>query len=162
MFAALLWGSFLLVYGAYFLLSIFAITLPIGLIFQIFFSTFLIYLGFKLILSFKCKAKKYFSKKSCKFDDFYEVFFTGTTIDLSFLKNLNEEKDIKIVCRFSDLKIILPENTSVRVKTDAAFATVNLPNRSNCSEYVNLYGSQKPLLNIFIEAKFSSVSVKES
>lgn len=160
---SLVFGWLLILLGASIVVNIaFGINIPV---LKIFFAGLLIYLGVRIIIPGQFKSKcelrfKKFKYETLSNQDTYDVSFSSSTIDLSNLKDLNIEKNITIRTNFANAIVILPTNIPTHVKADISFGSINMPDKKMSSEYVNLFGKEKPLLNVLVDCNFSSVSIR--
>lgn len=165
MIHSMIWGLILIAIGLSFLINaIFGLNIPI---FKILLAAFFIYMGIKILMPDKlekwCKTTRIcsFRSETSSEEDKYKVCFTSTTIDLNSLSHLTTPKTVYISAQFAEVKVLLPHNVPVHVKADSTFASVNLPNTKNSSEYVNLYSSSEPMLIVLIDAAFANVAVRD-
>ncbi len=165
---SLFWGLFLLAMGASIIVNvIFGISIPV---LKIFIAGFLIYVGIKMLMPasykkewrcfYSCNNNKYALEESID-GDRYTVRFGTSTVDLISLAPITEPKTITVSSQFANVTVILPAQVPVRVKSNISFGSVQMPNNTAGSEYVNLHGAATPVLTVFIDSSFSSVSVKE-
>lgn len=160
---SLILGWFLIILGSSIVINIvFGINIPV---IKIFFASLLIYLGVRILLPGQFKSRCEFKYKKFKYEnlsnqDTYDVSFSSSTIDLSNLKDLTAEKSVLVRTSFANAIVILPSNIPVHVKADISFGNINMPDKKMSSEYVNMFGNEKPLLNVIIDCNFSSVSVR--
>lgn len=166
---SLFWGMFLLAMGASIIVNvIFGISIPV---LKIFIAGFLIYLGIRMLMpaSYKKEWRCFYScnnNTKCALEesidgDRYAIRFGTSTVDLNSLAPITEPKTITVSSQFANVTVILPAQVPVRVKSNISFGSVQMPNNTTGSEYVNLHGAAAPVLTVFIDSSFSSVLVKE-
>lgn len=163
MCGSVFWGILIILFGVSILINaIFGINLPLV---KMFFAACLIYWGVSLLLPEHAGRSCTFFFKSYSKDDFdgdnYTVRFSTSTIDLNQLNQLTIPKTIKVVARFADVIVILPQNVPVRVKADTTFANSTMPDKQRNAEYINLHGASQPMLTVLIDSAFANIVVKE-
>lgn len=163
------WGIFLFFLGASIIINVVTgLNIPV---LKLFLAVMLIYFSIKILFSpsqetcswqsYSSASKECMVQRSSEAGDWYEVRFGTSTIDLRHLNSLTEPKTVRIEAQFANTTVILPHAIPVRVKADVSFGSVHLPGKPEHSEYLNLHGATEPLLTVFIESAFSSVTVRE-
>ncbi len=147
--AGLFWGIILIVVGVGLILRIF---FDVS-IFRILFAGILIFIGIKLLIGKKIFApisdedQVFFGERIYKSmpnnNSEYNTIFSKTTYDFSEIDTLKEASTrITLNTVFGNTEVLLPKNLSVKVKADAVFASVKLPNGNTVAFGTGNYSSE--------------------
>ena len=162
---SIFWGLLFLILGANIIVNaVFKIDIPIV---KIFLAGFFIVMGLNILMPSKKFNCNYFYTSSYETSNInytsdqsnYNNSFCNSTIDLTYLDNLTEEKTVTINSQFSQINVKLPYRTPVHIKVNNTLSTIDMPDKKTNGDYVNLYGATKPLLYIIINSSFSNVNV---
>ena len=180
-FSKLFWGAIIIVLGLSIIIgSVFKINIPF---FRILFSLFLIYLGVRMLVGSFKSSNQFGSYKDAKetTDVFtsnshkpefgipkkeYSVVFGSQALDL---RNIEQENDhsIEVSSVFGSQTVLLSKETPVRIKANAVFGNIQLPDGTGVSFGENTYvksdvsqDSATPQKMLFIEANavFSQIN----
>lgn len=148
------WGLGLIIIGAIILLnSVLNLNIPVG---KLILSTFLIYLGIKVLMpsnhkKYCCSYTSYTKiEKSDNWQE-YNVSFGSNKVNL---KDLSESKDIYINARFAHVDVLLPEKVPYTIHIKQVFSEVNPHQNLDCKN------EQQNVVKIFIDAAFANVRLK--
>lgn len=170
---ALFWGLLLILIGLNIILRIvFNLNFPL---LKIIIAFAFIYIGLKILLggsgiftSSKNKNDVFFKEQKYSVlsdNNDYNVVFGKGIFDFRNITVSEAKRNIKISTIFGASLIKLNNSIPVRIKVDAAFAGVKLPN-GNSAVFGNTYFEspgldiREPYLDIKVEAVFSAVEVK--
>lgn len=172
--SSLFWGVLLIIIGLSLVIKIvFNIDFPV---FKIIIAFIFIYIGLKIILGHNFKPfHEHKSDNEVIFGESsfnniehgkeYNVIFSKGNFDL---RNIPLQESgptkVKITTVFGGARIIIDKNKPIRIKADAVFSGVQMPNGNSTAFGTTLYSSDsldlsKPYLEVKADAVFGGIEV---
>ncbi len=166
--SGLFWGIILVLLGLSVILkSLLNIDIPV---FKIVFAVILIYLGIRILTGSSLKTKNTIifnrTRLSSQTDkDEVNIIFGSGLVDLRDLVDLKENTNREINIIFGSGRVILPENTSLLIKSDTVFGESRFPDGKTDFfgeyKYKNKFEEDGPTLFLEINVVFGSLVVEE-
>lgn len=164
------WGLFLILVGGIFLVKhIFNLDIPVG---RTIIGVLLVYLGLSILFAggtVTSRSDIIFGNRNIHVTDLdreYNIIFGSGTIDLSDAVINGQPGSIKINTIFSTGTVIINRNQPLVIRSNAAFATATMPDRSTISFGNNIYktgaaGEMQQYLEIESNTVFGTVRIVE-
>jgi predicted membrane protein len=171
--STLFWGLLLIIIGLSFIFKIvFNVDFPL---FRVIFAFILIYLGVRMLVRSPGFSEKYVSEENAFFNKRkyksasdgkdYAVIFGSGEYDFRDYDPSKGKRSVKVSCIFGGAEVKISKDTPVRIRVDAVFAGVNLPNGNsavfgNSSYESPSFNRDLPYLDIKLESVFGGIDVR--